>query len=262
MGEYMDTRLNESVVFVTGAASGQGKATARLFAEEGATVIVADRHGEEAEITADELRRAGHSAMGVSVDVSDEKAVRGAVEAVVKAYGRIDVLINNAAVGFSENSRLTMANVVDTPLEHWNAILAINLTGPALCAIAILPHMVAQGAGVIINIASINGLVGLIGADAYTATKGGLIALTRSLAAEWSPKGIRVNCIYPGGVDTPMIRAIVEDPESRRALSAASPMGRLATPEEIAAVSVFLASPLAGYVNGVVLPVDGGYTAV
>lgn len=258
----MDTRLNGSIVFVTGAASGQGKATVRLFAEEGATVIVADRHGDAAEQTAGELRSVGHSAMAVKVDVSDADAVRAAFEAVVEEYGRVDVLVNNAAVGFSENSRLTMANVVDTPLDHWNAILAINLTGPALCAKAVLPLMAEQGSGVIINIASINGLVGLTGADAYTATKGGLIALTRSIAAEWSARGIRVNCICPGGVDTPMIAQILENPEAKDALSAQSPMGRLATPEEIAAVSVFLASPLAGYVNGVVLPVDGGYTAV
>lgn len=258
----MDTRLKGSVVFVTGAASGQGKATVRLFAEEGAIVIVADRHGDAAEQTADELRSAGHSAMAVKVDVSDAAAVRAAFDLVVDQYGRVDVLVNNAAVGFSENSRLTMANVVDTPLEHWNAILAINLTGPALCAKAVLPLMAEQGSGVIINIASINGLVGLIGADAYTATKGGLIALTRSIAAEWSARGIRVNCICPGGVDTPMIAEILENPEAKDALSAQSPMGRLATPEEIAAVSVFLASPLAGYVNGAVLPVDGGYTAV
>lgn len=258
----MDTRLKGSVVFVTGAASGQGKATVRLFAEEGATVIVADRHGDAAEQTAYELRSAGHSAMAVKVDVSDAAAVRAAFDVVVDQYGRVDVLVNNAAVGFSENSRLTMANVVDTPLEHWNAILAINLTGPALCAKAVLPLMAEQGSGVIINIASINGLVGLTGADAYTATKGGLIALTRSIAAEWSSRGIRVNCICPGGVDTPMIAQILENPEAKDALSAQSPMGRLATPEEIAAVSVFLASPLAGYVNGVVLPVDGGYTAV
>lgn len=258
----MDTRLNGSIVFVTGAASGQGKATVRLFAEEGATVIVADRHGDAAEQTAGELRSVGHSAMAVKVDVSDADAVRATFEAVVEEYGRVDVLVNNAAVGFSENSRLTMANVVDTPLDHWNAILAINLTGPALCAKAVLPLMAEQGSGVIINIASINGLVGLTGADAYTATKGGLIALTRSIAAEWSARGIRVNCICPGGVDTPMIAQILENPEAKDALSAQSPMGRLATPEEIAAVSVFLASPLASYVNGVVLPVDGGYTAV
>lgn len=258
----MDTRLREAVVFVTGAASGQGKATVRLFAEEGATVIVADRHGAAAEEAAAELRDAGHSALAVTVDVSDAEAVRAAFDAVVTAYGRVDVLVNNAAVGFSENSRLTMGNVVDTPLDHWNAILAINLTGPALCAKAVLPLMAEQGSGVIINIASINGLVGLTGADAYTATKGGLIALTRSIAAEWSPRGIRVNCICPGGVDTPMIQAITDNPEAKRAMSATSLLGRLATPEEIAAVSVFLASPLAGYVNGAVLPVDGGYTAV
>jgi NAD(P)-dependent dehydrogenase (short-subunit alcohol dehydrogenase family) len=258
----VDTRLNGSVVFVTGAASGQGKATVRLFAEEGAVVVVADRHGAAAEEAAEQLRASGHEAMAVEVDVADAEAVSAAFDAVVGRYGRVDVLVNNAAVGFSENARLTMANVVDTPLEHWNAILAINLTGPALCAAAVLPRMAEQGSGVIINIASINGLVGLTGADAYTATKGGLIALTRSIAAEWSPRGIRVNCICPGGVDTPMIQAIVENPEAKKAMSATTPLGRLATPEEIAAVSVFLASPLAGYVNGAVLPVDGGYTAV
>lgn len=258
----MNTGLKGSVVVVTGAASGQGKETVRLFAEEGATVVVADRHGEAAEATAEELRNAGHSAMSVTVDVSDESAVRMAFDAVVDAYGRVDVLVNNAAVGFSETSRLTMANVVDTPLEHWNAILAINLTGAALCAKAVLPGMAEQGSGVIINIASINGLVGLVGADAYTASKGGLIALTRSIAAEWSPRGVRVNCICPGPVDTPMIHDAIEDPEALKALTAPTLLGRLGTPEEIAAVSVFLASPLAGYVNGVILPVDGGYISV
>lgn len=258
----METQLQGSVVFVTGAASGQGKATVKLFAEEGATVIVADRHGEAAEATAAALSSAGYSALAVTVDVADATAVQTAIGTVVERYGRIDVLVNNAAVGFSETSRLTMANVVDTPLEHWNAILAINLTGPALCAKAVLPLMAEQGSGVIINIASVNGLVGLTGADAYTATKGGLIALTRSIAAEWSPRGIRVNCICPGGVDTPMIQEVLKDEETRSALSASVPLRRLAAPEEIAAVTVFLASPLAGYVNGAVLPVDGGFTAI
>lgn len=258
----MDTRLKGSVVLVTGAASGQGKATARLFAEEGARVVVADRHGEAAETAAAELREAGHEALAVAVDVADPAAVQAAIDTIGDTWGAVDVLINNAAVGFSENARLTMANLIDTPFEHWNAILAINLTGTALVAKAVLPGMVERGSGAIVNIASINGLVGLQGADAYTATKGGVVALTRVMAAEWGPRGIRVNCICPGGVDTPMIKAIVDDPEAKKAMSATTPLGRLATPGEIGSVSVFLASPLAGYVNGAVIPVDGGYTAV
>jgi NAD(P)-dependent dehydrogenase (short-subunit alcohol dehydrogenase family) len=171
------------------------------------------------------------------------------------------VLFNNAAVGFSARSRFTMAGVVDTPADHWDAIVAINLKGPALCCKYILPVMAEQGGGVVINNASINGLVAMPGADAYTAAKGGVVALTRVWAADWGPKGIRVNCICPGGVDTPMIQEILADADGARAAADGVPLGRIAQPREIADVAVFLASGAASYVNGVVLPVDGGWTA-
>ncbi|TQS46140.1 SDR family NAD(P)-dependent oxidoreductase [Cryptosporangium phraense] len=256
------TGLQGAVVIVTGGASGQGLAATRLFAERGSTVVIADWNRTGAEEAAAKLTADGTPALGIQVDVSDEAAVAAMVDATMDRFGRIDVLFNNAGVGFSARSRYAMASVVDTPAEDWDAILAINLKGPALCCKHVLPIMATQGRGAVVNNASINGLVAMPGADAYTAAKGGLVALTRVLAADWGPRGVRVNCICPGGVDTPMISEILHADGGREAAAAGNPLGRVARPDEIASVAVFLASDAASYVNGVILPVDGGHTAL
>jgi meso-butanediol dehydrogenase/(S,S)-butanediol dehydrogenase/diacetyl reductase len=183
------------------------------------------------------------------------------IRTALDSFSRLDVLFNNAGIGFSATDRYTMASVVDTPEEAWDAILAINLKGPALGCKHAIPVMVDQGGGTIVNNASINGLVALSGADAYTAAKGGVVALTRVLAADWGPKGIRVNCICPGPVETPMIAGVLTDPQVLDYMQGNCPLGRVARPEEIAQVALFLASDAASYVNGVIIPVDGGWTA-
>jgi NAD(P)-dependent dehydrogenase (short-subunit alcohol dehydrogenase family) len=231
-----------------------------MFADEGATIVAADRDERGLDRLLAELAHRRVSAH--LVDISDEASVVALVRETRERVGRIDVLFNNAAVGPSSTNVYTMANVVETPADAWDAILAINLKGPALVSKHVLPLMTAAGRGSIINNSSISGLVAVAGADAYTASKGGLIALTRAMAAEWAPYGVRVNCICPGPVDTPMNAPWLADPDKAKILVSGCPMGRVARPEEVAAVALFLASDMASYVNGAIIPVDGGWTAV
>ena len=255
-----DDDLAGRVAIVTGGGSGQGAAASALFARHGASVVVADWDGSAAERVVEAIVQVGGTAVASRTDVSSEPDVQAMVGLATSAYGRLDVLFNNAGVGFSARSRFTMASVVDTPLEDWNAIIAINLTGVALGCKYALPVMAAQGNGSIVNNASINGLVALSGADAYTAAKGGVIALTRVLASDLGPKGVRVNCMCPGGVNTPMVADLVDTAESKAATESFIPLRRLAEPEELAAVALFLASDASSYINGAILPVDGGWT--
>ncbi|MEW6636816.1 MAG: SDR family oxidoreductase [Actinomycetota bacterium] len=254
-------RLEGKVALITGAASGQGQASAKLFASEGAKVVVADIEENGAQRTVEEIKGAGGEAIAVQVDVSREPEVQAMIGRVVEEYGRLDILFNNAGVGYSASGRMKMASVVETPERDWDAILAINLKGVAMGCKHAIPVMEEQGGGAIINNASINALVGLPGADAYTAAKGGVVALSRVLAVEWGPKGIRVNCICPGGVDTPMIAPAISDERVMQSMQQNTPLGRLARPEEIANVALFIASEEASYLNGAIVPVDGGWTA-
>jgi NAD(P)-dependent dehydrogenase (short-subunit alcohol dehydrogenase family) len=253
-------RLNDKVAAITGAAGGQGQAAARLFAQEGARLVVTDIDKEGAEKTAEQIRDAGGEAI-VRTDVSREEEVAEMIRVTVDEFGTLDVLLNNAGVGYSATDRLTMASVVDTPEEDWDSILAINLKSVAMGCKHAIPVMVENGGGDIVNNASINALVGLSGADAYTAAKGGIVALTRVLAVDWGPSGVRVNCICPGGVETPMIAPVLEDEQVLGLMRESTPLGRLARPEETAQVALFLASDEASYVNGAIVPVDGGWTA-
>lgn len=244
------------VVIVTGGASGQGRVAAELFAARGASVVVADIDKEGADRVAE-----GIGGLGVAVDVAREADVRQMVELACDRYGGLDVLFNNAGVGFSATSRYTMASIVDTPEDAWDAILAINLKGAAMACKHAIPRMVARGGGAIVNNASINAIAGVLGADAYTAAKGGLVALTRALAVEWGAKNVRTNCICPGPIDTPMISALLETESFNTAMTGMIPQGRVGRAEEVARVAVFLASDEASYLNGVILPVDGGWAA-
>jgi NAD(P)-dependent dehydrogenase (short-subunit alcohol dehydrogenase family) len=254
-------RLNDKVAVITGAAGGQGQAAARLFAEEGARLVVSDIDREGAEKIAQEIRDTGGEALALRTDVSREKDVAEMIRAAVDEFGTVDILFNNAGVGYSAADRLTMASVVDTPEEDWDAVLAINLKGAAMGCKHAIPIMVENGGGAIVNNASINALVALSGADAYTAAKGGIVALTRVLAVDWGPRGVRVNCICPGGVDTAMIAPAIADEEVLSFMLESTPLGRLARPEEIAQVALFLASDEASFMNGAIVPVDGGWTA-
>jgi meso-butanediol dehydrogenase / (S,S)-butanediol dehydrogenase / diacetyl reductase len=257
----VDGRLEGKVAVITGAASGQGRAAARLFAREGARVVVADLNDEGAQEVVRDITDSGGEAATARVDVSREAEVEDMIRQAVEEFGRLDVLFNNAGVGYSASDRMKMASVVETPEKDWDAILAINLKGVAMGCKHAIPIMEEQGGGAIVNNASINALVGLPGADAYTAAKGGIVSLTRVLAVDWGPKNIRINCICPGGVETPMIAPVLSDEQVLSLMRESTPLGRLARPEEIAQVALFLASDEASYLNGAILPVDGGWTA-
>jgi NAD(P)-dependent dehydrogenase (short-subunit alcohol dehydrogenase family) len=244
------------VVIVTGGASGQGRVAAEIFAKRGASVVVADIDEAGAEAAAEAV-----GGTGVGVDVSQEADLRDLVAETCDRYGGLDVLFNNAGVGYSATSRYRMASIIDTPEEAWDAILAINLKGAAMACKHAIPRMLERGRGAIVNNASINAIAGVPGADAYTAAKGGLVSLTRALAVEWGPKNIRTNCICPGPIDTPMISALLGSEAFHTAMTSSIPQGRIGKAEEVARVAVFLASDDASYLNGVILPVDGGWFA-
>ncbi len=258
----MTTRMNEllslpgKVAIVTGGAAGQGRVAADLFAQQGATVVIADIDAKAGAEVADQI-----GGTFVATDMADEAQIAAMVAHTVEAHGGIDILFNNAGVGFSASPRFKMAPITDTPLQAWDAILDINLRGPAMACKHAIPHMVERGGGAIINNASINAIAGVNGADAYTAAKGGIVSLTRVLALDWGAKGIRTNCICPGPVATAMINDLLDDPDFNSAMTTSIPMERVGTAEEIASVAVFLATPAAAYINGAILPVDGGWSA-
>ncbi len=249
------------IAVITGAASGVGLSATELFAAAGATVVLADRQVDATNAAAEKYANIGGQTMAATVDIADERSVEALIELTVKRFGRIDILFNNAGIGPSSANVHPMANVVDSPATAWDAILAINLKGPALMCRHVIPHMRKSGGGSIINNASINALVAVPGADAYTASKGGLVALTRAMAVEWAPHKIRVNCLCPGPIDTPMNAPWLEDPDKRKFLEASVPLGRVAQPVEIAQVALFLASDAASYLTGAIIPVDGAWTA-
>jgi len=236
-----------NVAIVTGAARGIGREVARQLAERGAAVAVVDIDAEGAIEAAEEI---GPNALAIACDVSSGHAVAAMVETVIAQLARIDILVNNA--GVCERGRIE-----EITEEQWDRTLAVNLKGPFLVSRAVAPRMKSQKSGRIINISSIAGKTGglMVGLD-YSASKGGLLAMTRALARELAPFGITVNSVCPAMVDTEMGRLFGEE-EKRRYL-AGVPLGRLATPEDVAAAVLYLASDAAGYVTGEVIDVNGG----
>jgi NAD(P)-dependent dehydrogenase (short-subunit alcohol dehydrogenase family) len=237
---------------VTGAARGIGRQVALTLATRGYSIAANDL--EAPENTVEELRSAGTGALSVPGDVSDEAAVRAMVEAVVGEFGRVDVLVNNAGIS-------TIVPAEDTTLSDWNRTLAVNLTGPFLMCREFGRAMLERGSGSIVNVSSVAGLLGISDRAAYNASKHGLIGLTRTLAAEWGGRGVRVNAVCPGWVKTEM------DEEDQGAggytdadIEGRVPMGRFATPDDVAQAVAFLADPgWSGFVNGHTLSVDGGW---
>ncbi|HWD52834.1 MAG TPA: glucose 1-dehydrogenase [Acidimicrobiales bacterium] len=250
-------RLDGKVAVITGAGSGIGRVAARLFADEGAKVVVADVVADHAESVTDEIRAAGGTAMAVTVDVSNESQVDAMVASAVDAYGGLQVLFNNAGI-FPDDD----GGVLDTPPETWQRVMEVNLKGVWLGCRAAVPAMLASGGGSIINVASFVALMGAATAQiAYTASKGGVLAMTRELAVEYARQGIRANSLCPGPIETPLLAELLADPERRQRRLVHIPIGRFGRPEEIAKAALFLASDDASFITGSALVVDGGITA-
>lgn len=252
-------RLKNKVAIITGAGSGQGRAAALIFSREGAQIAVSDWKPELGDETVTLVKKAGGDAIFIRTDVSESADVRNLMRTTVSTYGRIDILYNNAGVGFS--SPLSMSDVINTPEADWDRVIAINLRSMYLTAKYGIPEMIKSGGGSIINTASIAALIGSEAAHAYTAAKGGMVALSRALAVEFGPKNIRVNCICPGAIDTPMIAPVIDPLKKSGQPFMTSPIRRLGMPEDIANCALYLASDESSFVTGATLVVDGGYIA-
>lgn len=240
---------------VTGAGSGLGRSAALQFGAVGARVVVADVNVDAGEAVVAEIVDAGGSAMFVATDVTDPSACEALVAACSDAFGALDFAVNNAG------TTGTPGSVVDYPLDAWRATMAVNLDGVFYAMRAELPAMVEAGRGAIVNVASGAGLVGFAGLPAYVASKHGVVGLTKSAALECAARGVRINCVCPGSVRTPMLEGFMGgDERMERAMTAGVPMGRLGTPSEIAEAIVWLCSDAASYMVGHALVCDGGAT--
>jgi len=252
-------RLKDKVAIITGVGTGQGRAASTIFAKEGAKVIGCDWKREDGEITTSMVKQAGGAMVFAQADVSSAKDCENVVRTAMSTYGRINILYNNAGVGFS--SPLSMGDILNTPEEDWDRVLAINLKSMFLMCKYTIPEMIKTGGGSIVNTASIAALIGSEAAHAYTASKGGMVALGRALAVEFGPKNIRVNMICPGAIDTPMIAPVVDPLRKAGQTFMTSPIRRLGTPEDIANCALYLASDESTFVTGAIFVVDGGFIA-
>ncbi|MFF1552975.1 SDR family NAD(P)-dependent oxidoreductase [Rhodococcus erythropolis] len=245
-------RLEGKVAIVSGAARGQGAAEAKLFAAEGAAVVITDIRDQELAGLRQEIEKDGGKVMMHRLDVTDEASWEKTVALTTERFGRLDILVNNAGI-------LNMAGVEETTLDLWNQIIAINQTGTWLGIKTAVPAMRRSGGGSIINVSSIYGLVGSGAAAAYQSTKGAVRLLTKTAAVQYASEGIRVNSIHPGLIDTGMIDAVPSD--FIPVVVSATPLGRMGTPTEIAQGALFLASDESSFATGSELVLDGGYTA-
>lgn len=255
----MSARLEHKVALITGAAQGIGKAAALLFAREGASVFVVDIQDEAGAATVAEIEIAGGMAFYLHCDVSNETDVKNAIAEIERTSGALNVLYNNASIFL----RGSDGRITDIEYEVWERVIGVNLRSIYLFCRYGIPLMLKSNGGAIINTASSAGIVGVPNCDAYTASKGATISLTRSLASEFGPQGIRVNCIAPAGIQTTMMSASnLEDDnyDEEASLNLRQPLRRYGMPEEIAQTALFLASSESSFINGAIIVADGGIT--
>jgi NAD(P)-dependent dehydrogenase (short-subunit alcohol dehydrogenase family) len=250
----MENLLEGKVALVTGGAMGIGKTTAQIFAREGARIAVVDIATEKGEETVRLIKEAGGDALFIKCDVTNSKDVGAMVKKIVDTYGRLDCAFNNAGIAIP-------GTTAECSEEDWDRVLGVNLKGVWLCMKCEISQMLTQGSGAIVNTSSAGGLIGTPGIAAYTASKHGVVGITRTAALELVTTGIRVNAVCPGSVPTPMLDPVVNHPEMKATLESKHPMGRFATTEEVAEAVLWLCSDRASYVTGVAFPVDGGVTA-
>lgn len=250
-------RLQNKIALITGGGSGIGKASSLLFAREGAKVVVVDVKGEAAESTAREIAEAGGTARAFAADVSKEKDAEAMVRFAERTFGSLQVVFNNAGIFHPKDDSVTT-----TTEDIWDLVMDINLKGVYLGCKYAVPALQRAGGGSIINTASFVAIVGAAAPQiAYTASKGGVLAMTREIAVEFARQNIRANALCPGPVETPLLAELLSDPKRRQRRLVHIPMGRFARAEEIASAALFLASDESSYVNGATFLVDGGITA-
>ncbi len=250
-------RLSGKVIIVTGGGSGMGRIASTMFAAEGAKVVVADSVEAGGLETERLVRASGGEATFVRADISSEPDAKAMVDCAIEGYGRVDVLYNNAGIMPEEDH-----SVLDTPVEAWDRVMAVNVRGIFLGCKHAIPRMLEQGSGSVINIASFVALVGCsVPQDAYTASKGAVLALTRSLAVQFAGRGVRTNAISPGPVETPLLMDwLLADEAAKQLRLARNPSGRFGKPEEIVNVAIYLASDESRWTNGANFVIDGGIT--
>lgn len=246
-------RLDGKVAIITGAGSGQGAVEAKLFAKEGAKVVLTGRRMEPLEKVAEEIKSAGGDAIAVKHDVASEADWQDVIQKTIEAYGSLHILVNNAGIALIKTAE-------ETTLEDWHKVMDTNATGTFLGIKHAIPEMRKAGGGSIVNISSIAGILGL-GAAAYNASKGAVRTLTKNVAADYAKENIRVNSVHPGVIITPMTQEFLDDPDSKANFEAMTPLPRLGIPEDVAYGVLYLASDESSFITGTELIIDGGVVA-
>ncbi|OGZ20127.1 MAG: short-chain dehydrogenase [Candidatus Nealsonbacteria bacterium RIFCSPLOWO2_12_FULL_39_31] len=245
--------MENKVAIITGAGSGIGRATALIFSREGAKILVADWSDTGGKETVEQIKKEKGEAIFVKTDVSNAENVNKMADICLAEFGRIDILVNNAGI-------VKFGPLHETSESDWDTVLNVNLKSVFLCSKKVIPGMLKQGGGKIVNVSSIAGLVGFDQIGSYCASKGGIIALTREMALEYAPRKININCIAPGVIKTAMTKDMIADPAQRQFFESSTPYPRLGESEDIAMATVYLASGESDFVAGEVLVVDGGWT--